>query len=74
MPRPSKKPSFVTRLMVECAGATSSAALTNVGRENAHASARRTSESRVRENCMHGLMREGRRKPVLYSTLLFLLR
>ncbi len=25
--------------------------------------------SRVRENRMHGLMREGRRKPVLYSTL-----
>jgi ABC-type multidrug transport system ATPase subunit len=28
----------------------------------------RTSESRVRENRMHGLMREGRREPVLYST------
>ena len=30
---------------------------------------RRISESRVRENRMHGLMREGRGDPVLYSTL-----
>jgi hypothetical protein len=29
---------------------------------------RRISESRVRENRMHGLMREGRGDPVLYST------
>ena len=29
---------------------------------------RRISESRVRENRMHGLMREGRGNPVLYST------
>ena len=28
-------------------------------------------ESRVRENRMHGLMREGRREPVLYSTQYF---
>ena len=30
---------------------------------------RRLSESRVRENRMHGLMREGRGDPVLYSTV-----
>ena len=37
MPRPSKKPSIVMRSMVECTGATSSAALVNAGRANAHA-------------------------------------
>jgi len=34
-----------------------------------HALQRRTSQSRVLEKRMHGLMREGRVKPTLYSTL-----
>jgi hypothetical protein len=42
---------------------------TTAGWKTAHALALRTSESRVRENRMHGLMREGRRESVLYSTL-----
>ena len=46
----------------ERAGATASVASENMKRRHAHAWARRTSESRVRENCMHGLMREGRRR------------
>lgn len=41
------------------------------GWHSEHASAWRTSESRVRENCTHGLMREDRREPVLYSTQCF---
>ena len=41
---------------------------TVAGWKSAHALMCRTSESRVRENRMHGLMREGRCKPVLYST------
>ena len=55
--------------MVEHTGAKSSAALKRDDWSIVHALARRTSESRVRENRMHGLMMEDRREPVLYSTL-----
>ena len=39
------------------------------GWRSAHALSRRTSESRVRENRMQGLMKEGKREPALCSTL-----
>ena len=42
---------------------------TVAGCKSAHALMLRTSESRVRENRLHRLMREGRCGPVLYSTL-----
>ena len=41
---------------------------TAAGWRSAHGLVRRTSESRVWENGMRGLMREGRCEPVLYST------
>jgi len=40
------------------------------GWRSAHASRCRASESRVRENRMHGLMKEGERKPIFYFTRL----